>query len=724
VLLRPGPGRHGPPVTGTRTRTRTGTGTGSTWSPLVPGPAPAGAWLSTQLTARHEHAAAPGHRVRPAGPFGPTLSAPGPTMAGMNPGGPETRLIDGRFELLDRLGGGGMGLVWRARDTALDREVALKEVRPPDAALVGEGSEGARQLRERVLREARSLARLQHPNVVIIHHIVDTPDLAYPWLVMELVQGGSLAGRLERGPLTVPEAARIGRGVLSALGAAHTAGIQHRDVKPGNVLLRTNGTPVLTDFGIAAMLGSTALTATGALIGSPEYMAPERIRGVEGHPSSDLWSLGMVLYVAVEGHHPLRRATALATLAAVLDEPLPPPVRAGELGPLLAALLARDPAVRPDPGRIDQVLAAAERGLGPGPGTDGATGPGYLSGTGGWVAPQPPGGAGGTNGTGDPTSWALRPPAPGGTGPAASPYDTPNPHTPNPHTPNPHTPHPHTPHPGSSYPPGAYAPGGVPADRPPTAAPPGGAPTPPPGWAPRGPQAPVPAPGHRAPAPAPRRRGRTTVAVLSAATVSAIGVVVWSLLPDGGKGDNASGQPGTSPSVTRTNGSAPTAQVPTTGDGTTPTTAPPVQGTLLTPAGVRSVVSALRPSFGGGKFIEMTVYPEYANADAPTPADATLYDNLSYRDGQVTRRPGSTVDTDQVMLSPDVFNWDVIPGLLTKAQQTLKVPHPTSRYLIIEADTFRDNTPSIKVYLSDDYGGGYLAADAKGKILDTYPRGG
>ncbi|WP_327682342.1 protein kinase domain-containing protein [Kitasatospora sp. NBC_00458] len=280
----------------------------------------------------------------------------------MNTGGPETRLIDDRFELLERLGGGGMGLVWRARDTMLHREVALKEVRPPDPAMAAADPAGALELRERVLREARALARLQHPNVAVIHHIVDTPGHPHPWLVMELVAGGSLADRITRGPLTVPEAARIGRGVLSALRAAHTAGIQHRDVKPGNVLLRTDGTPVLTDFGIAAMQDSTALTATGALIGSPEYIAPERIRGEEGNPSSDLWSLGMTLYVAVEGHHPLRRATTLATLAAVLDEPLPPATRSGPLAPVLAGLLARDPALRPDADQLDRALAAAELG--------------------------------------------------------------------------------------------------------------------------------------------------------------------------------------------------------------------------------------------------------------------------------------------------------------------------------------------------------------------------
>ncbi|MEV7211913.1 serine/threonine-protein kinase [Kitasatospora cineracea] len=281
----------------------------------------------------------------------------------MTTAGPGGQLIDGRFELLARLGGGGMGLVWRARDTMLQREVALKEVRPPDPAMLAADPAAAHELRERVLREAQALARLQHPNVVTIHHIVDNAELAHPWLVMELVTGGSLHDRITRGPLTPQEAARIGRGLLAALTAAHAAGIQHRDVKPGNVLLRPDGTPVLTDFGIAALSESTSLTATGALIGSPEYIAPERIRGHEGDPASDLWSLGMTLYVAVEGHHPLRRANSIATLAAVLDQPLPPPVRSGPLGPTLAALLARDPAQRPDAVRLDRLFAAAEQGV-------------------------------------------------------------------------------------------------------------------------------------------------------------------------------------------------------------------------------------------------------------------------------------------------------------------------------------------------------------------------
>ncbi|MEU1619545.1 serine/threonine-protein kinase [Streptomyces sp. NPDC005722] len=277
------------------------------------------------------------------------------------------RLIDGRFELLERLGGGGMGLVWRARDTALHREVALKEVRPPEPELADADPEAAAKLRERVLREARALARVHHPNVATIHHIVDTTDLAHPWLVMELVTGGSLQDRLARGPLTPPEAAAVGRGVLAGLRAAHAVGVHHRDVKPANVLLRPDMTPVLTDFGIATLRDSTRLTTTGGLIGSPEYIAPERIRGEEGNPASDLWSLGMLLYVAVEGVHPLRRETSIATLVAVLDEPLPPPARSGPLAPVLTALLVRDAAARPDADVLDRMLADAERGVAPAP---------------------------------------------------------------------------------------------------------------------------------------------------------------------------------------------------------------------------------------------------------------------------------------------------------------------------------------------------------------------
>ncbi|MBB1253248.1 serine/threonine protein kinase [Streptomyces sp. OF3] len=275
-------------------------------------------------------------------------------------GGSAGERIDGRFELVERLGSGGMGTVWRAHDMMLRRDVALKEVRPPDPAMTPEDSAESRRLRERVLREARALARIDHPGVVTIHHVVDAGP--HPWLVMELVRGENLQDRLARGPLPPTEAARIGREVLAALRAAHAVGIHHRDVKPANVLLRTDGSAVLTDFGIAAHQGSTSLTATGELVGSPEYIAPERIRGVADGPPADLWSLGMTLYVAVEGHSPLRRGTSLATLAAVLDEPVPPPTRSGPLKPVLDALLVRDPDARPDAAALDGMLAAVVEG--------------------------------------------------------------------------------------------------------------------------------------------------------------------------------------------------------------------------------------------------------------------------------------------------------------------------------------------------------------------------
>ncbi|MFF5718631.1 serine/threonine-protein kinase [Streptomyces buecherae] len=252
-----------------------------------------------------------------------------------------------------------MGMVWRARDLALHRDVALKEVRPPDPALAEYDPQAARTLRARVLREARALARVDHPNVVTIHHIVDGGEDAYPWIVMELVSGGSLQGRLDRGTMTPAEAARLGSGILAALRATHAVGIEHRDVKPANVLLRRDGRPVLTDFGIAAIRESTSLTATGSIIGSPDYMAPERVRGQAGGPAADFWSLGMLLYVAVEGHHPLRRANTLATLAAVLNDEVPPPRKAGPLTEILTLLLVRDPGARPDAGTLDRMLTTA-----------------------------------------------------------------------------------------------------------------------------------------------------------------------------------------------------------------------------------------------------------------------------------------------------------------------------------------------------------------------------
>jgi serine/threonine protein kinase len=280
----------------------------------------------------------------------------------MSERGQTGRVVDGRFELLERLGSGGMGTVWRARDVGLHREVAIKEVRPADAALFENNPALAAQQRERVMRESRALARLQHPNVVSIYQIIESDDSPYPWIVMELVRGTSLDARLRDGVLAPSEAARIGRDVLGALRAAHAAGILHRDVKPGNVLLRQDGSAVLTDFGIAALHDSTVLTATGELIGSPEYIAPERLHGDETKTASDFWSLAMLLYVAVEGYNPMRRATTMATLAAVMTDPVPPPRHAGALGSALSAVLVHDPAARPPGEQFDRMLAAAEHG--------------------------------------------------------------------------------------------------------------------------------------------------------------------------------------------------------------------------------------------------------------------------------------------------------------------------------------------------------------------------
>jgi serine/threonine protein kinase len=274
-------------------------------------------------------------------------------MAGGGFRGAPGQIIDGRFELRDRLGHGGMGTVWRARDLALERDVALKEVRGEDET-AGAGAETA-AVRARVLAEARALARISHPHVVTVHHIVAAEP--FPWIVMELLPGHTLETLLREGPVAPAEAARYAREILAALRAAHAAGICHRDVKPANVLLRADGSAVLTDFGIARA-ADAGTTQSGRIVGSPEYLAPERILGGRGDTAADLWSLGVLLHTLTEGRPPVHRSTVLATLAAVVEEPLPPPRRAGPLTPVIAGLLVKDPAERTDAARLDQQLAA------------------------------------------------------------------------------------------------------------------------------------------------------------------------------------------------------------------------------------------------------------------------------------------------------------------------------------------------------------------------------
>ncbi|MFE0803242.1 serine/threonine-protein kinase [Streptomyces sp. NPDC058812] len=265
------------------------------------------------------------------------------------PGG--ERVIDDRYRLLSPLGEGGMGTVWRARDEVLHREVAVKEVRAP----AGLPETDVRRMYARLEREAWAAARGAHHNVVTVYDVAT--DGGRPWIVMELVRGLSLSDQLAaEGPLEPRRAARIGAEVLAALRAAHGAGVLHRDVKPANVLLANDGRVVLTDFGIAMVEGSSALTMTGEVIGSPEFLAPERALGRTPGPESDLWSLGVLLYAAVEGASPFRQDTPLSTLRAIVDEELPPPRRAGALGPVIEGLLRKDPAERLPAERAEREL--------------------------------------------------------------------------------------------------------------------------------------------------------------------------------------------------------------------------------------------------------------------------------------------------------------------------------------------------------------------------------
>ncbi|MFI5926835.1 protein kinase [Micromonospora sp. NPDC051543] len=248
------------------------------------------------------------------------------------------QLVADRYRLLSPLGQGGMGRVWKARDEVLHRDVAIKELVPPP----GLTDEERREMRERSLREARAIARLNHVNVVRIFDVLRTDG--DPWIVMEYVASRSLQDTLaEDGPVSVARTIEIGLGVLGALNAAHKAGVMHRDVKPGNVLLGEDGRVVLTDFGLATIPGDPNVTRTGMVLGSPAYISPERAREGTAGPEADLWSLGATLYAAVEGKSPYARPSAIATLAALATEPMPPPKNAGPLKPVLNGLLQKDP---------------------------------------------------------------------------------------------------------------------------------------------------------------------------------------------------------------------------------------------------------------------------------------------------------------------------------------------------------------------------------------------
>jgi serine/threonine protein kinase len=276
--------------------------------------------------------------------------------------GPRTRLVAGRYALSEVIGRGGMGTVWLATDRVLEREVALKEL----TFSVDLTAEERTILRERTMREARAAARLDHPRVTTVFDVVE--EDGRPWLVMEHVSARSLQELIEeRGPLAPAAVARIGLDVLEGLEAAHEAGIVHRDVKPANVLVEADGHACLTDFGIATTTGDSSLTTHGALIGSPSYMAPERVYGDEPRPPVDLWSLGATLYAAVEGRPPFARGEAMATMMSVVSEHPAPMLRAGPLEPVLTGLLNKDPVARTSAETARQQLAAVLAGTPPAP---------------------------------------------------------------------------------------------------------------------------------------------------------------------------------------------------------------------------------------------------------------------------------------------------------------------------------------------------------------------
>ena len=270
-----------------------------------------------------------------------------------------TDVVAGRYQLTEKVGSGGMGVVWRGYDELLRRHVAVKELHfPPDMS-----PDERERLARRTLREARAVAAVDHPNAVRVFDIVEQDGR--PWIVMEYLDGSTLTDVIrERGPLPADEIIHIGQALLNALEAAHSAGVLHRDVKPSNVMIAPDGRVALTDFGIATSLegdsdGTDTTTTSGVIVGSPAYMSPERARGEAPTAASDLWSLGATLWTAAEGRAPFEGPTGLATMTAVATEPPPRCDRcAGPLGDLLQRLMDRDPAARPPLDAVRRELSA------------------------------------------------------------------------------------------------------------------------------------------------------------------------------------------------------------------------------------------------------------------------------------------------------------------------------------------------------------------------------
>lgn len=315
-----------------------------------PGPGKAAGTAAAEAVGA-EPAAKPNPVVEKADAMAAAVKAAAAKAAGS--GQDEGRLLAGRYRLGAVLGKGGMGTVWRAQDETLGRTVAVKELR----FSTGVDEDEKRRLITRTLREAKAIARIRSGGAVTVYDVVD--EDGRPWIVMELIEGASLAEFIrENGPLTPHRAAEVGLAVLDVLRAAHGQGILHRDVKPSNVLIAGNGRVVLTDFGIAQVEGDPSVTSTGMLVGAPSYISPERARGHKPGPPADMWSLGGLLYASVEGVPPYDKGSALATLTAVMTEPVDPPKNAGPLTEVIYGLLAKDPAHRLDEARTQAMLSA------------------------------------------------------------------------------------------------------------------------------------------------------------------------------------------------------------------------------------------------------------------------------------------------------------------------------------------------------------------------------
>ncbi|MGN6605430.1 MAG: serine/threonine-protein kinase [Jatrophihabitans sp.] len=255
-----------------------------------------------------------------------------------------------RYRLLELLGRGGMGEVWLGDDQLLGRRVAIKKL-------------SARALAEddlrRVVREARTAAQLNHPHAVAVHDLV--MHAGRPYVVFEYVRGRTLADRLDHEPggLEPAAVARLGAAIARALADAHDHGVVHRDVKPANILVDERGTPKLADFGIARASSEARLTASGLLVGTPAYVAPEAATGAPASPASDVWSLGMTLYAALEGRPAFDADNVLTVLHHVVTRPVPPPTRGGAVADVVMTMLDRDPSRRPTAAGAAELLDAA-----------------------------------------------------------------------------------------------------------------------------------------------------------------------------------------------------------------------------------------------------------------------------------------------------------------------------------------------------------------------------